>query len=182
MRARPRPPASLGSCAGRCQVGGFTLLFCIRRRQCRRQVRRVSLGGERWHAVALFRLRLLLLGFLLFLWKLPRATGTCRGGRQVSQGRGPAFCRSERLVAAVREQGVLISGELGVLLLHILLPPLDSPVLEPYLDLCLRQVERRGQIQSLGPDHVLLTSELRFQSLQLFCCKYRSHSFHFRLG
>ena len=57
----------------------------------------------------------------------------------------------------------------------MMLPPLDTPVLEPHFHLCLGQPECVRQVQPLRPDHVLLSGKFSLQPLQLLRREDRTH-------
>lgn len=69
----------------------------------------------------------------------------------------------------------------GVGPVHFLFSPFNSSVLKPDFHLCFSEIQRSGEIMSLGSDHVLLPVKLFFQSLELFWRENRTNSLRFSL-
>lgn len=74
-----------------------------------------------------------------------------------------------------RVEGTLELVHPLALLLVVVLPPLDPPILEPDLHLSLGQPECVRQVKPLRPDHVLLSREFSLQPLQLLGREDRTH-------
>lgn len=79
------------------------------------------------------------------------------------------------LVLQGRVEGTLELVHPLALLLVVVLPPLDPPILEPDLHLSLGQPECVRQVKPLRPDHVLLSREFSLQPLQLLGREDRTH-------